>query len=97
MFRPLQSWKFVFGLNQDGNYIHNILNIIVNIRFHKDMLNTDTMQDIKGHMKYLWPFKNKIIGKWLQIYWKLHSYLEKHIPHKIDFTCNKYIKQNSIS
>ncbi len=36
-------------------------------KFHIDMLNTDTMQDIKGEMKYVWPFINKAIGKWLQI------------------------------
>ncbi len=39
----------------------------IDTRFHKDMLNTDAMQDMKGEMEYVWPFKNKTIGKWIQI------------------------------
>ncbi len=45
----------------------HILDKIVDTRFHKNMLNTNAMLDIKGEMKYLWPFKNKTIGKWFQI------------------------------
>ncbi len=43
------------------------LNKIVDIKFHRDMLNTNAMQDIEIKMEYVWPFRNKTIGKWLQI------------------------------
>ncbi len=39
------------------------LDKIVDTTFYKDMLNIDAMQDIEREMKYVWPFKNKIIGK----------------------------------
>jgi hypothetical protein len=42
-------------------------NKIVDIRFHRDKLNTDTMYNIEREMEYVWPFRNKTIGKWLQI------------------------------
>ncbi len=67
---PLQSWKFIYVLSQDGNFIHcmkHTLNKIVDTRFPRDMLNTNAMQDIEGEMEYVWQFKNKTIRKWLQI------------------------------
>jgi hypothetical protein len=57
----------------------HILDKIVDTRFNKDMLNTNAMLDIEGKMKYVWPFKNKILGngfKYNENYihnWKPHS------------------------
>jgi hypothetical protein len=61
--------NLVSGLRQDGNDIHYMkhnLDKTIDTKFHRDMLNTNIMWDVEGHMKYLWPFKNKTIGKWLQ-------------------------------
>ncbi len=96
MFCSLQSWKFVSGLSQDGNSIHSInttLDIIIDTRFHRDMLNTNTntMQDIEGQMKYLWPLK-KFNWEMASNILKITIIIRKHIPHKIDLTCNNCIK-----
>ncbi len=47
--------------------MEHTLNKTIDTKFHRDMLNIDTMQDIEGEMEYVWPFRNKTIGKWLQI------------------------------
>jgi len=45
----------------------HILDKTIDTRFHRDMLNINAMSNIEGEMKYVWPFINNTIGKWLQI------------------------------